>query len=142
MPPFLAGPPFERGRSPGKRSRGPAAGEGAAPPRGTLLRAGLGTPRAAAARTPPLSPTATASVSPRAPGAAGLTLGAGTGDLRGRTRTRPRWTLSRTHTPGQNKERKFSLFRFRVGAFHYPPHLRSPHAHLFSLGTLEVFASR
>lgn len=45
-------------------------------------------------------PATSASVPPRAPGAAGLTLGAGTGDLGGWTPTRPRWTLSQSHTPG------------------------------------------
>ena len=131
------------GRKPrGKRSPGPAAGDGAARP-GALLRAGLGAPRAAAARTPPPSPATTVSVSPRAPRAAGLTLGARTGDLGSRTRTRPCRTLSQTHTPGQNKERKFSLFRFRVGAFHRPRYPPWPlRARLFSLGTWEVFSSR
>lgn len=61
---------------------------------------GPGDPAGRGGRDTTPSPAITASVPPRALGAAGLTLGAGTVDIGNRTPNRPRWTLSRTHTPG------------------------------------------
>lgn len=125
--------PSQGRRSPGKRSPGPAAAEGVAPP-GTLLREGLGTPRDSAARTPPPSPVTTVSVSPRAAGAAGLTLGTGTGDLGGRTQTRPRWTLSQTHTPGTEQRTEAPSVSLPGRSFfcHLPPPPWPPHPPVLS----------
>lgn len=116
-------------------------GEGAARP-GTLLREGLGAPRTAAVRTPPLSPATTASVSPRAPGTAGLTLGARTGDLGGRTNAGPAGPCHRPTHPDRTKNG--SSLCFTSGSAPFTAHAIpcGPHAHLFSLGTLEVFSSR
>ena len=85
--------PAVRGGMPGKAELVPAPPRHPAP-------GGPGDPAGRGGRDTTPSPAITASVPPRALGAAGLTLGAGTVDLGDRTPNRPRWTLSRTHTPG------------------------------------------
>ena len=131
------------------RDAGPAGGRG---PWGSGVRTrasrhptrgGPGDPAGRSGTDTTPSPATTASVPPRAPGAAGLTLGAGTGDLGGRTPTRPRRTLSQTHTPGTEQRTEVPSVSLPGLSFHHHPHLpRSPHIHLFPLGKWKVFASR